>query len=350
MITLPPQPRFLIIQTAFIGDVILSTALLEQLHQALPNAWIDMLVRKGNESLLAGHPFLNELLIWDKKGTGGALAKYGNLRRLLTIIRASQYTAVLNLQRHGATGLLTAFSKATITVGFDVNPFASFFTHQIPYRFAPGLHEIDRNTDLLLPLGIPPSEKITRPKLYPSLSDYGHVRSLQQVPYVCIAPTSVWFTKQFPADGWIDLIRTLPNDLTVYLLGAPADAAVCERIVQESGRRKVQNLAGKLSLLQSAALLQRANMNYMNDSAPLHLCSAMNAPTTAVFCSTVPEFGFGPLADGAVTVQSSEPLDCKPCGLHGKKACPLGHFRCATTIPIDVLADRVEMRTHAHPA
>ena len=304
-----------------------------------------MLVRKGNEPLLAGHPFLNELLIWDKKQN-----KYGNLRRLLTIIRANQYTAVLNLQRHGATGLLTAFANATTTVGFDVNPVARLFTHQVLYRFAPGLHETDRNADLLLPLGITPSDSITRPKLYPSAADYAYVRPFQQVAYVCIAPTSVWFTKQFPADGWIELLRVLPRDLTVYLLGAPADAPVCERIARESGREKIQNLAGTLSLLQSAALLSGAEMNYMNDSAPLHLCSAMNAPTTAVFCSTVPEFGFGPLADGAVTVQSPEPLDCKPCGLHGKKACPLGHFRCATTIPVDALAARVALRMDAYSA
>ena len=350
MITLPQQPRFLLIQTAFIGDVILATALLEQLHRAVPDARIDLLVRKGNESLLAGHPFLNELLIWDKKGAGGAFAKYSSLRALLATIRANQYTAVLNLQRYGTTGLLTALANAAITIGFDVNPFARYFTHQVPYRFAPGRHETDRNADLLLPLGIKPSARITPPKLYPSLADYTYVRPLQQEPYVCIAPTSVWFTKQFPAEGWIELIRILPCHLHIYLLGAPADAPVCERISQEAGRDRVHNVAGTLSLLQSAALLAGADMNYMNDSAPLHLCSAMNAPTTAVFCSTVPEFGFGPLADKAVTVQTAEHLDCKPCGLHGKKACPLGHFRCATTIPVAVLASRVEVALRTHPA
>ncbi len=240
--------------------------------------------------------------------------------------------------------MLTALSKATITLGFDANPFARYFTYQVPYRFAPGLHETDRNVGILLPLGITPSQKTIRPKLYPSAADYDRVRLLQQGPYVCIAPTSVWFTKQLPASKWIELIRALPGNLTVYLLGAPTDTAVCERMAQESGRENIQTLAGQLSLLQSAALLQGAAMNYVNDSAPLHLCSAMNAPTTAVFCSTVPEFGFGPLADGAVTVQSPEPLDCKPCGLHGKKACPLGHFRCATTLPVDVLAVRVSAR------
>jgi len=67
MITATNPPRFLIIQTAFIGDVILATALLEQVHATWPGAVLDVLVRKGNESLLANHPFLNEVLIWHKK-------------------------------------------------------------------------------------------------------------------------------------------------------------------------------------------------------------------------------------------------------------------------------------------
>ena len=83
-------------------------------------------------------------------------------------------------------------------------------------------------------------------------------------------------------------------------------------------------------------------MNYVNDSASLHLGSAMNAPTTAIFCSTVPEFGFGPLADQSRVVQTPEPLDCKPCTLHGRKACPLGHYRCAWGIPVDEVA-KVEL-------
>ena len=59
--------KFLVIQTAFIGDVVLATALLEKLHACFPDARIDFLVRKGNEALLAGHPWLHETLVWDKK-------------------------------------------------------------------------------------------------------------------------------------------------------------------------------------------------------------------------------------------------------------------------------------------
>ena len=328
MITATNPPRFLIIQTAFIGDVILATALLEQLRAALPDAVLDVLVRTGNESLLAGHPFLNEVLTWNKK-----LAKYRDLWRILTLVRARKYDVILNLQRFGATGLLTALSKAKLTIGFAKNPFSRFFICRVDHRYEPGIHEVDRNAGLLYPLGIHGPR--TMPKLYPSTADYAIARSYQAKPYVCIAPTTVWFTKQYPAERWAELIRALPDDLTIYLLGAPTDVSVCETIRGLSGRESsVVNLAGEMNLMRSAALHEGAVMNYVNDSAALHLCSAMNAPTTAVFCSTVPEFGFGPLADGARVVQTPEPLDCKPCGVHGRGRCPLGHFRCAWGVQV----------------
>ena len=352
MITATNSPRFLLIQTAFIGDVILATALLEQLHAVYPDAVLDVLVRKGNESLLTNHPFLNEVLVWDKKK-----AKYPNLWRLLKTIRSRTYTVVINLQRFGATGMLTALSGAETTVGFAKNPFAKFFTIQIEHRFEGGLHEVDRNAEMVTALeGVTSLQSrssmhqlvdwpglaqlaVTRPKLYPSEADYKTIKAYQNQLYVCIAPMSVWFTKQYPAERWTELIRALPDGLTIYLLGAPTDVTACEAIrTAIGGKKQIVNLAGTLSLLQSAALQQGAEMNYVNDSAPLHLCSAMNAPTTAIFCSTVPEFGFGPLADVSRVVQTPERLDCKPCNLHGQTACPLGHFRCAWGIRVDELA------------
>ncbi|GAB3498380.1 glycosyltransferase family 9 protein [Spirosoma knui] len=338
MITATNPPRFLIIQTAFIGDVILATALLEQLHAALPNVKLDVLVRKGNESLFANHPFLNEVLVWDKKG-----AKYSSLWQILQTIRSRQYDVLINLQRYGSTGLLTALSNAKFTIGFTKNPFSRFFTERVVHRIEPGVHEVDRNADLIRALpppfrGLAVSAERTRPKLYPSPADYDAVRTYQERPYVCIAPMSVWFTKQYPAERWVELIKLLPDTLTVYLLGAPADRSACDAMIALSGRKgNVINLAGKLTLVQSAALQQQSVMNYVNDSAPLHLCSAVNAPTTAVFCSTVPEFGFGPLADVSQVIQTPEVLECKPCTLHGRTACPLGHYRCAWSIPVQEL-------------
>ena len=107
-----------------------------------------------------------------------------------------------------------------------------------------------------------------------------------------MSPASVWFTKQLAKEKWVELIEAIGRKKTIYLLGAPGDAELCNALITAT-HDGVQSLAGQLSLLQSAALMEGATMNYVNDSAPMHLASAMNAPVTAIYCSTVPYFGFG---------------------------------------------------------
>jgi ADP-heptose:LPS heptosyltransferase len=314
--------KILLIQTAFLGDVILATATLEQLRAAFPDARIDMLVRKGNEGVLAGHPFLGKTWIWDK-GKG----KYGNLLRLIAAFRRERYDLAVNLQRFFSTGLLTALSGARYRTGFAKNPLSFAFTYRFAHQVG-GVHEVARNGALLSPWV---ADTPARPRLYPRLADYA--TAPETGSYICIAPTSVWYTKQWPAEQWVELIKLLPKDLKIVLLGGKADRDACEHIRSASSHPAVANKAGELSLLESAAWMAGARMNYVNDSAPLHIASAMNAPVTAVFCSTVPAFGFGPLSDQSRVVETPLSLDCRPCGLHGKRACPEGHFRCAEIAP-----------------
>jgi len=324
--------KILVIQTAFIGDAILATALLESLHQSVPTAQIDILVRKGNESLFNVHPFLKNVLIWNKKE-----AKYKNLLALLSSIRSSKYDLVINLQRFGATGFLTALSGAKITVGYDKNPFSFLFSKKVSHDLDKGLHEVDRNNNLIA--WFAPTLK-RQPKLYPTKEHYDKVEAYTQKPFICAAPNSVWFTKQYPANKWVDFLNQVPLDYTVYLLGAPGDAESCSWIKsQVVTNLRIEILAGKLSFLESAALMEKAAMNYVNDSAPMHIASSMNAPVAAVFCSTVPSFGFGPLSDRSFNIETAEKLSCRPCGLHGYKACPQGHFKCAQGIGAQQLMD-----------
>lgn len=348
------MPKILVIQTAFIGDVVLATALIEKLHAYYPEAHIDFLVRKGNEALLAGHPWLNEVLIWDKKQN-----KLKNLIKLIRRIRRERYDKVINVQRFTATGLLTAFSGAKETIGFDKNPLSRFFTKRIPHivsaparagsitpdSSAPTLHEIHRNQALIRHLTDP---QAARPRLYPTPVDEARVKPYKSRPYITISPASVWFTKQYPKEKWAEFIGKLPPGTTVYLLGAPSDKPLCQYILSHAPQTisdnvnidltatattaEVIDLSGQLTFLQSTALMRDAAMNYVNDSAPLHFASAVNAPVTAVYCSTIPAFGFGPLSDQSFIVDILEPLDCRPCGLHGYKACPRGHFNCAHKI------------------
>jgi len=329
----PPESlnlkKILIIQTASIGDVILSTALAEKLHAFYPEAEINILVKDGMDALFKGHPFVKNVLVWNKKKD-----KYANLYRILLQVRHNHYDAVINVQRFVSSGIITGLSGAKIRAGFDKNPLSFLFNHRIKHLIGKeslGLHETQRNQKLIVSMT---DAEASRPALYPEPSDFEVVSEYKSTPYICIAPTSLWNTKQFPADRWLELIRKFPSGIVVYLLGAPNDSEICNGIKTESGMDNVIDLSGKLSLLQSAALIRDARMNYVNDSAPLHIASSMNAPVTAVFCSTIPEFGFGPLSDKSFIIQTPLDLPCRPCGIHGYNACPEKHFNCAQTILI----------------
>lgn len=323
--------KILLIQTAFIGDVVLATALVEKIHASVPAVKIDFLVRKGNESLLKNNPHINEVLIWDKKNN-----KTKNLFGLIRQIRKNRYDKVINIQRYFSTGLLTAFSGAKETIGFDKNPLSFLFSKKIKHVFDINhpKHEVEKNNELVNAFT---DDHFYPPALFPSPEDKAYVEPYTKTPFITMTPSSVWFTKQYPLNKWADLIKILSLQYKIYLLGGKDNIAECEQLLNASSNKNIEVLAGKLSFLQSAALMKHAVMNYTNDSAPLHFASAVNAPVTAIFCSTIPAFGYTPLSDKSYIVETTEKLSCRPCGLHGKKACPLGHFNCGNSIQTEQL-------------
>lgn len=323
--------KILIIQTASIGDVILATPVIEKWHQYHPDDAVDMLVKKGNDQLFIGHPFLRHVIVWEKQNN-----KYSNLLGILRFIQNERYSLIINLQRFTSSGFLTAFSRAEMTRGFRKNPFSVFFSKRFPHK-TDGIHEVERNLSLisgLVPEGTAPM------KLYPQPDSFARVSQFKTKSYLTVAPASLWATKQFPPEKWVDFIK-LVREHQVLLIGGKADVKLCDSIVYGVDGNNVLNLAGKLSLMDTAALMRDAVMNYVNDSAPMHIASAMNAPVTAIYCSTVPRFGFGPRSDDSLIIETSESLDCRPCGLHGYSGCPEKHFRCAKTIDINKLLSRL---------
>jgi heptosyltransferase-2 len=317
--------RILIIQTAFIGDVILATGIIEKIKAHDPKADIHFLLRRGNENLLSEHPHISKVHIWDKNN-----GKYRQLFKLIRSLKGIQFDKLICLQRFGAMGYLSWRLKAKEKIGFDKNPFSFAFHKKLKHEIGNGTHEVERNHELIKHFT---DDKTAKPKLYPSAKDYDDIKGYLEKPFIVIAPNSVWFTKEVPQDKWVDLIKSQP-DTPIYLIGGPADKPACDHIIKKSQHPNCINLAGKMNLLQSAALISKANMNYTCDSAPMHLASAMNAPVTAVFCSTTPGFGFGPLSDQALTIETDLKLDCKPCGLHGFKTCPKQHFKCGNSLQI----------------
>jgi heptosyltransferase-2 len=319
--------RVLLIQTAFLGDVVLATAVANSLKAAHPQAEVHLLVRRGNEGLLLHHPALHRVWVWDK-----SRHKLRHLWQLSVQLRALAWDVVVNLHRFATSGWLTWRVPAREKRGFAKNPFSWAYTHRYPHHIgrpgAPWQHETARNHALVADLCGTPTP--LRPSLHPAPDDYAAAAPYRLPGRIVVAPASVWATKTWPPDKWAQLLQLLPPDAPVLLVGAPSDKDLCQQLAAHHPRATV--LAGSLSLLQTAAVLDGARHLFANDSAPLHLASCMNTPTTAVYCSTVPEFGFGPLADQSTVVQYDAPLPCRPCGLHGKRRCPQGHFTCAQGI------------------
>jgi len=318
--------RILIIQTAFLGDVILATPVISELKRLYPAAEIDVLVKKGNESLLKNNPHIHYLVTFDKGG-----GKFMAVRSLIRQFRARKYDLAINLHRFGSSGILTAFSGAKKKYGFKKNPFSFLYSKKFDHSIDKGLHEVERNLSIIKEFGAVAKK---RPELFPTKEQYKKIEQYTANSFFCFAPASVWFTKQLPKDKWIELIQQKSIEGTIYLLGGKEDEVLCDEIIQSSAISNAQNLAGKLNLLESAALMSKAKRNFVNDSGPLHLASAMNAPVTAFFCSTIPAFGFGPLSDDSFISETPINLACRPCGLHGYKECPKGHFDCGKTIDV----------------
>lgn len=329
--------RILFIQTSFLGDVILSTALVEKWNQFYPDDRIDVLIRKGNEGVFNDNPKVNELIVWDKTKN-----KYSNLFKVLKRIRKNQYDKVFNLQRFASTGFLTALSGAREKIGFDKNPLSFLYTKKYEHNISATkfMHETQRNHKLITE---DTDAAPAKPKIYTNEENERRIDALVNTPYIVIAPASVWFTKQYPKEKWISFLTRLNHNLNVVFIGSKADRVLCAQIIAEVGLKnqslKLINLSGELSIQESAALMKKAIMNFVNDSAPLHIATSVNAPVSAIFCSTVIEFGFGPLSDVQHVIQIKEQLSCRPCGLHGYKSCPQKHFKCAMCIEDDQLLD-----------
>jgi heptosyltransferase-2 len=193
----------------------------------------------------------------------------------------------------------------------------------VTHEWGNGKHETERNTALLTSwLG---------PKVYKPFLSLSGDNVFSEQDYICISPGSVWETKRTPVRVWIDFIKLLPASQPVVLMGAPNEAHLAEEIAKACPGNLIINEAGKHNLIDAIRIYQHSLMSFVNDSGPMHICSAVDTPTVAVFCSTIPAFGFGPLATWNRIVDVKN-LECRPCGDHGKKSCPLGHYTCGNQI------------------
>ncbi len=335
---------FAVLQTSFLGDMILTTPLIERLAR---EGEVHVVATPANAAVLANHPAVASVIVYDKRNADAGVA---GLRRVAARLRATGATTAYMAQGSWRTAALARMAGVP-SVGFDTSAGRWLYSRQVAYR--KDWHHAQRlwalasdPRDASVPV---PSQ--LRPSLFPSAADTSQVSALLHEagaitgePLIALAPGSVWATKRWPSYDALasGLVAQLP-DARVVVLGAAGDAPLASAIstaVQQRGGPPIIDATGKLSLLGSAALLARCTVLVTNDSAPLHLASAMNTPTIALFGPTVPGMGFGPLADRRV-VLGRDQLTCRPCSAHGGQACPLGHWKCMRDVEPSDVAEQV---------
>jgi lipopolysaccharide heptosyltransferase II len=333
---MPASAHTLVIQTAFLGDVILTTPLLSAL--AARYGSLDVVTTPVAAPLIETHPAVREVIPYDKRGSDRG---WSGLRRMAQRLRHAGYTRAYLPHRSLRTASLALLARVPLRIGF-AGPWSFLYTES-RRKPAEG-HESDR----LLALA-DEAPAAYRPQLRPTptdeqaaseaLADAGEDAG----SFIAIAPGSIWGSKRWPY--YPELAHRLAAKGTpLVVIGSSDDAGLGSDIVAGAAaaqRAWAINTCGRLTLRQSAALIGRAALLVTNDSAPLHLATAMGTPVVAVFGPTVPAFGFGPLRAGDVSL-GIDGLQCRPCSPHGPPACPLVHHRCMRELTVQAVLAAIE--------
>ena len=323
-----------IIQTAFIGDVVLVTPLFEAARASCPYDTIVAVVRSGCDNVLGNNPFVDEIIVWDKHGGDSGLSGTLSLGKRL---KALDVRVALIPHRSFRSALTTLFSGAKKRIGFAKGGGSFFHTQRVAYR--QGIHEVERNLMLAEAAGW--KSNGFRPSLFPDDRDRTIVNDmLGGVGKYCVfAPGSVWETKKWPMEYYIEAGTAFAQrGFSIVLSGGMDDADLCAVI----GSRIPGSLTtcGLLTLRQSAELYRRAEFVLTGDSAPQHLAAAVDARVFSIFGPTVKDFGFWPYTDNGVVIEENP--ECRPCGIHGHRACPEKHHICMRSITSEKVIEIID--------
>jgi heptosyltransferase-2 len=306
--------KILLVQTAFLGDVILSAPVIDAIHRKFPDSELTLLTTHAGAEIFKHDPRIKEIIKFDKRGRYSGI--FG-LIKFSALLRTYQFNQVFSLHKSFRTALLLCLSCIPQRIGIKGSSLSFLYTSLVDVSDKP--HQVERNLKLL-------SVEKTDFKIYPS-NDFESGEYLEDFSdYVLIAPGSIWATKRWNWQGFHKVSQYLQSlGYKVLLVGSEAEAELAEKVRADSN---AINLAGKISLSDTVKLASAAKLMVVNDSMMLHLSSAFGIPVVAIFCATSPTFGFGPWNNERAIVVEEQGLECKPCARHGSKSCPTGTEAC----------------------
>lgn len=339
-----PYKKILVIQTAFIGDVILTTPLLEVIAREFKEAQLSVVVTPQGKEILNGNPDISEIIVYDKKGKDKGIIKFCEMVKK---IKAKGFDLSIIPHRSLRSSLLVYLSQIPKRIGFNTSAGSFLLTNKVHYLR--NKHEVTRNLDLAqVGLGIKVGERKLNIYLSDKEKDFAkrflREHNITDDFLVGFAPGSVWATKRWTTEGYAEVGDELSKryHAKVIIFGSKDDVGIAQEI---HNRMKISPIiaAGKTNLKELSALIAQCKLFITNDTAPMHIAMAFNIPTVAIFGPTTLNIGFGPYGEKYVVVECKG-LECRPCSLHGPRRCPEKHFACMKEIsPQQVISDCQKM-------
>ncbi len=344
--------KILLIPKGFLGDILLTSPVLSALKKNSSGVSISVLCSPATAEIVRRDLLVDGVLVFDRRVSHRG---WRGLREFAETIKEEGFDAAYSFQMSPRTAILLWMTGIKRRVSFEGSFSRFFYTNLVP-RVA-RYHDVIRNLTLVreeldhatradveelakdIGLDVPWSG-LRIPEIdEEELSDSVKQILAGKTPRVVLSPGSAWETKRWDAQGFRGVAQSLRmKGLDVVIVGAPADAEVCAEVVQGLD---VSNLCGKTSLNELTALIRGSACLVCNDSLALHIGSAVQTPTVAIFCATSPRFGFGPWRNRAVVLEKSD-LFCKPCRRHGSRGCPTGTRACMTGVSSSEVVCAVE--------
>ncbi len=317
--------KICLLQTAFLGDCVLTLPLLKKLHEIFPEASVTVVTRPETAGLFAASGLAAGIIEDGKKTAPSRIAEFS---RLAAELKAVNFDAAIIPHRSLRSALLAWRAGIPVRVGFSTSAGKFLLTHKVPFSWL--LHDVERNLSLLSPL----AEDLTA--AFPGLRrDAGAPYSPGDGVVAGINPGSAWPTKRWPAEKWARLVKKLAaaHGGRVLVAGGPSEKDWNEAIVRMAGPENCLNLTGKTTMPELMEAIRPLKVFISNDSGPMHIAAALGVPAVGIFGPTTRELGFFPYGPGNRVVET--PLACRPCALHGSRKCPRGHFLCMRLLTVE---------------
>jgi len=338
---LPAEPsKIVVIQTAFLGDAVLTTPLIGALHERFPGSAISVLCTPEIADVFRNHPAVQETLMFDKRGHERSwLKRWALIQRL----KEQRFDMAIIPHRSLTSVMLAYLAQIPRRIGFTASQGRWFLTDVVPFTW--GVHDVDRNLALLNVFGVqnPAGELWLKPQTDASERIQHRLQAAgiaAEDSIVGINPGSVWATKRWLPEGFAAVADRLIREAhaKVIFIGGAKDKETMAKILSLMKETPL-NWVGETTLPELIATISRCRTFLTNDSGPLHIAVASHVPTVAIFGPTTKELGFFPYGSGHRVIEKE--LSCRPCGLHGADRCPLGHFNCMKEITVSEVFDAV---------